>query len=149
MTPGTLYLLDTNILVHAVRSDAVWDRLRETHNLLAVEPTPLISVVTVGELRSLAYQRDWSVAKREQMAFLLGYFKKVTIDDPTIYETYAVIDANLRRMGRKLGKNDLWIAATTNVFAATLITTDSDFDPIQPTFIRRERIAALIPNASG
>ena len=32
---------------------------------------------------------------------------------------------------RKMGKNDLWIAATTHLTQATLITNDNDFDHLE------------------
>jgi tRNA(fMet)-specific endonuclease VapC len=35
---------------------------------------------------------------------------------------------------RNMGKNDLWIAATTAALGATLITTDQDFDHLLPAF---------------
>lgn len=57
-----LYLLDTNILIHFVRADAVWASVRQRYSLFAIEPKPLISVVTAGELRSFAYQRQWGPA---------------------------------------------------------------------------------------
>lgn len=34
-----------------------------------------------------------------------------------------------------MGKNDLWIAAAANVMGATLVTTDNDFDHLQPDFL--------------
>ena len=33
-----------------------------------------------------------------------------------------------------MGKNDLWIAATTSVFNGTLLTTDGDFHHLHNTF---------------
>lgn len=36
---------------------------------------------------------------------------------------------------RNMGKNDLWVAATTLVTNATLITTDGDFDHLNPKII--------------
>ena len=56
-----LYLLDTNILVHLIRSDAVWSHVRTKYQPLLIDPRPIISVVTAGELRSLGLQlnRDW------------------------------------------------------------------------------------------
>jgi predicted nucleic acid-binding protein len=41
-----LYLLDTNVLVHLVRGDGVWARVRATYQPLLIDPHPLISVVT-------------------------------------------------------------------------------------------------------
>lgn len=40
------FLLDTNILVHLVRRDAVGERIRAQYNPLMAEPRPMISVVT-------------------------------------------------------------------------------------------------------
>jgi tRNA(fMet)-specific endonuclease VapC len=138
MSPSLRYLLDTNILVHSVRQGVVWNRIREEYQLLLIEPTPLISVVVAGELRSLAHQWGWGEAKRGRMEFALGYFHVVTIHDPPVIEAYAAIDAHFQRQGRSVGKNDLWIAATTMVSGATLLTTDHDFDDMDPLFLTRE-----------
>ena len=40
----------------------------------------------------------------------------------------------------KMGKNDLWIAATTLVVGGVLLTTDADFDHLAPTGVKVERI---------
>jgi predicted nucleic acid-binding protein len=50
-----LYLLDTNILVHLVRQDAIGLRIKELYDPLMASIRPAISVVTAGQLRSLAY----------------------------------------------------------------------------------------------
>jgi len=62
---GPLYLLDTNILVHFVRRDAAWQTIRDAEQPLLVEPKPLISIVTVGELKSLALCLGWGEEKRD------------------------------------------------------------------------------------
>jgi predicted nucleic acid-binding protein len=41
---------------------------------------------------------------------------------------------------RNMGKNDLWIAATTHLLNATLVTTDHDFDHLDPSFIQLHKI---------
>jgi hypothetical protein len=41
-----LYLLDTNILVHQVRRDAVGERIQKIYSPLLADPRPLISIVT-------------------------------------------------------------------------------------------------------
>ena len=117
-------LLDTNILVHYVRRDAVWTKVRSRYQPLMASPTPLISVVTTGELRSLAYQWNWSLANRSQMEFILGYFKVVTIHDAAIVEAYSIIDSYFQIHGQVFGKNDLWIAATAMELQVPLITQD-------------------------
>lgn len=140
MTPD-LYLIDTNILVHLVRGDEVGHRLRNNYSLSFLEPRPLISIVSEGELRSLVYQFRWGTSKAEQALFYLSYFKRVSIDRQEVYEAYAAIDAYSVSVGRSMGKNDLWIAATAHVMGATLLTTDRDFDHLTPQFFVLEWIA--------
>lgn len=112
------YLLDTNILVHFVRGSKLWAQIRESHNLLMVSPAPVISVVSIGEIRSLALQWTWGDRKLEQLEFRLNYFQSQTIDNPTLLRAYATIDAYLEEIGQPLGKNDVWIAATAAVTGA-------------------------------
>jgi tRNA(fMet)-specific endonuclease VapC len=135
-----LYLLDTNILVHLVRGDAVWARVRATYQPLLTGARPMISVVTAGELRSLALQFNWKTEKIDQMEFYLGYFKRVSIDDAEIIRAYSVIDAHTQRIGQPLGKNDVWIAATASVTGSRLLTTDKDFDQLDSIFLSRDWI---------
>ena len=126
-----LLILDTNILVHNVRQDAMWEKVREDHQLLVVEPTPLISVVTAGELRSLSRQWNWGRDKRDRMEFLLSYFQTVPVDTPEQIAIYAEIDNFCLERGRVMGKNDLWIAATAALTDARLLTSDADFESLE------------------
>ncbi|MGL4512267.1 MAG: PIN domain-containing protein [Lacipirellulaceae bacterium] len=41
---------------------------------------------------------------------------------------YATIDVFSRSVGRRMGKNDAWIAATAAATNSILLTTDADFD---------------------
>jgi predicted nucleic acid-binding protein len=64
-------------------------------------------------------------------------------------ENYADIDAfsqsnhptmRLSGSARKMGKNDLWIAATTFLLQGKLFTTDGDFFHLHNTFFAVEYI---------
>ena len=140
----TLYLLDTNILVHCVREDALWAEIREAYQLLLIDPTPMISVVSAGELRSLSEQLSWGKNKLDRMEFILGYFDEMPIDSRNLVEAYAEIDCHLIRRGLRMGKNDLWIAASAVVNNARLLTTDRDFDPLDSHYLSLELIAPKI-----
>jgi len=59
------------------------------------------------------------------------------LDEPGIPDAYVKIDVYSEGIGRTMGKNDLWIAATANVTSATLLTTDKDFDHLDGAFINR------------
>ena len=60
---ATLYVLDTNVLVHHARSSALWVHIRDTYDPLTADPRPIVSVVSEGELRSLAAQWKWGQKK--------------------------------------------------------------------------------------
>lgn len=134
------YVLDTNILVHFVRGSELWGDIRNRFNLFAIEPKPIVSVVSHGELRSLALQFEWGAAKLNQVEFCLEYFVRMTIDSDKAIKTYAELDHFSMQSGRKMGKNDLWIAASAVIERATLITMDSDFDHLVPLYFDRIRI---------
>jgi tRNA(fMet)-specific endonuclease VapC len=53
---------------------------------------------------------------------------------------YARIERHCRRVGRPIGENDTWIAATAHATRARLLTTDTDFDPLDPSFLVRDWI---------
>jgi predicted nucleic acid-binding protein len=131
------YVLDTSILVHAVRQDRVWGHIQAKYQLFLVEPTPIICVVTVGELRSLALLRGWGQRKLDQMEFLLDVFKVADINDVRVIDSYAAIDSHYLRQGRSIGKNDLWIAATSAALGGHLLTCDRDFDDLDVRFLAR------------
>jgi len=135
-----LYFLDTNILVHLVRDDATGQYINKRYGILVNDPRPLISGVTEGELRSLAYQWKWGKRKKEQMRFFLSFFWLAPIEKPEVYEAYAAMDAFCQSNGLVIGQNDLWIAASAHVFQAHLLTTDTDFDRLHPMFIARDYI---------
>ena len=41
---------------------------------------------------------------------------------------------------RKMGKNDLWIAATTTIFNGTLLSADNDFSHLNGQFLYFDKI---------
>jgi len=132
-----IYVLDTNVLVHAVRGSATWQRIKAACDPLVVTQRPLICVVTEGELRAFAQQRAWGAVKMNQALFLLGYFGRAGIDAPRVLQAYADIDTLSRNAGVRMGKNDLWIAAVTYGAGATLVTTDRDFEHLHGRMLTR------------
>jgi len=137
---NTVYFLDTNILVHLIRRDGIGQYVNDHYSLLASDPPPMISDVTEGELRSLSIQWKWGAKKKEQMEFVLSLFRHVPINTKKVFRKYAAIDAYSESLCKPMGKNDVWIAATAQVMKAILLTTDKDFDHLNPDFITREWI---------
>ena len=106
------YQLDTNVLIHGVRGDAVWQGIKGICDPLMYEPKPSVCIVTHGELRSFAEQHEWGDLKRNQMNYLLGYFRVIERITPAVIDAYALIDSYSHQEGVIMGKNDIWIAAT-------------------------------------
>jgi len=143
MVSPSVYLLDTNILVHLIRGKAVGLAIASNFGLRAGLSRCVISVVTVGEMYALARKWAWGSQKVADLQKLLGQVVWVDINHPDILETYGGIEDANGKTGIVMGKNDVWIAATTRVTKATLLTTDGDFDHLHPTHLTRVRIDAL------
>ena len=139
-----LLILDTNIIIHLIRGNEVARRVDAGFQIRHHPDRPLISVVTLGECLSLVRQFQWGAAKIEALQSLLSEFVVVDINTRPVLERFGEFHALTRSMGRTLGHNDLWIAATAAATGAHLITTDTDFDPLYPNHIRR----TIIPESN-
>jgi tRNA(fMet)-specific endonuclease VapC len=135
--PIELLLLDTNIVLHLIRGSAFARSLDRAYALRERAERPLASVVTVGEILAFSKKLGWGDKKRARMLELLGELVVVDINTDAVLQRDAEIDDYLRRNGRPMGQNDMWIAATAAATTATLLTTDKDFDPLEGTFITR------------
>lgn len=128
MADHPLYLLDTNILVALTRAGKLGQYVDITYQPRQTKFKPLVSVVSIGEISSLARQFGWGVKKIKEITKLMDNLVIEDINAPEILAAYGEIDYASRSIGRKMGKNDVWIAATTKVAGATLLTTDGDFE---------------------
>jgi len=71
---------------------------------------PLISVVTVGEIRALAGQFNWGAAKREFLTKVLQTLVILDINGQSVFNAYVEVDHACRKTrggARSLSKNDL------------------------------------------
>jgi tRNA(fMet)-specific endonuclease VapC len=142
---ATLYLLDTNILLAYVRGGSLYTFVETKYALWTMTPAPLVSVVSEGEIRALAEEFAWGTGKRRLMEHLLARFTIIPLPFANVIDAYVQVSEYCRRAGRVLGKNDLWIAATAMATGATLLTTDKDFDPLDPALLPREWIDPTLP----
>ena len=144
-----ILLLDTNILLHLIRQDATGKRIMRDYQIYSSAHRPVISEVSIGELKSLATQRQWGQKLQDDMLDLLNSFTVMPIGFPDVYDLYAEIDAFSQAKyphqianftARNMGKNDLWIAATASVLGAKLLTTDADFEHLAGVFLDLQRL---------
>lgn len=138
------YVLDTNILLIYLRDPLTKAQIEQQYDPFAAPNNPIISIVSVGEIKSIALQNQWS---GKRLAAVEALLQKAIITDikyEPILQNYAEIDAfsqgrlMARPLGlsaRNMGKNDLWIAATAAVSNAQLLTTDHDFDHLHGNFL--------------
>src|SRR6516165_8605164 len=106
------YLLDTGVVVALLRGKRLGKYIEHRFGLLGSLNRCLISVVTVGELLSLARQFGWGSAKRQELQEVLDEIVWIDINQPDILDAYGEIDHYSHTQGIKMGKNDVWIAAT-------------------------------------
>lgn len=141
------YVLDTNILIHILTgTEKGVDAQKRTQEN---NPYLIISIVTKAEITSIAMQRKWGKRKLSSLNSLLDEFLIIPIDNEEIVEAYAEIDAfsqgkldgkPLNQSSRNMGKNDLWIAATTYLTNSTLLTTDNDFEHLDSSYFPIEKL---------
>ena len=121
------YLLDTNI----------WSYMQEGNQVVASQiaqlpdqATLFMSAVTQGELLGGIQLVD-NPSRRSQ---LVTMYEQVVSDateilpvDQKVAERYAEIYAMLRRKGRPIESNDMWIAATALADGLVLVSSDQHF----------------------
>lgn len=128
-------LLDTNILLQLVRNKELGKRISAQFRLDDAVYRPLISVVTVGEIRALADQFGFGQQKLEFLRRVLDNLVIVNIYQEPVLDAYVEVDRACRKAAggaRILSNNDVWIAATAKAADAVLLTTDKDFLCLHP-----------------
>jgi len=102
-------------------------------------------------LKALALKRNWGNKRKQQLIDVIAQYIVHPIKMQPILDNYANIDAFSQSKlihkplpkgvtARNMGKNDLWIAATAYTINAKLVTTDKDFDHLDDSFLKLDRI---------
>jgi tRNA(fMet)-specific endonuclease VapC len=135
-------IYDTNILLQLLRKADSMERLQAKLGSQYLED--FISIATVAEIRSLAIQFNWGNPRINKMKEVLSDLSILDINSPEIVDRYVEIDCYSKRKhpnlvsdfsAIKMGKNDLWIAATASVHQCTLLTMDLDFNHLHDRFV--------------
>lgn len=146
------YVLDTNILLFYLRDAKTKAYIERQYDPFAIANNPVISIVTVGEIKALARKNQWGGKRLRAVEQLMAKLIIADIKYEPILNQYAEIDAfsqgsiqenPLGMSARNMGKNDLWIAATTVVADAVLMTSDGDFDHLHNKFFEVVKIERL------
>ncbi len=139
------FILDTGIVLGYLKEAGYAHYVEREYAVSSPPNMAIISVVTLGELHSIAIQRGWGERKRRELSEVVRVIPTVDISKDEIIEKYAEIDSysqgknptrKLQGMSaRNMGKNDIWIAATGSVVGARLLTNDHDFDHLNGAFL--------------
>lgn len=139
------YLFDTNIILHLVRGSLEYQMWNQTYQFFDKDNVVMTSLISIGEMESLAHQLNWGDIKRQKLADVLSQTKIVNLNAMTAL-TYARIDAYSQNKlknnplptgltARNMGKNDIWLAATAHLGDCQFVTTDHDFDHLKDIYI--------------
>jgi tRNA(fMet)-specific endonuclease VapC len=118
------FLIDTNALIKLLSRDPSL-RWRIGHDFRS-----FLSVITVGELFAGARQSQREAFNVNEVRRVCAEIPVLSCDIETAAE-YGLIQALLRKKGRPIPQNDIWIAATAIRHDMTLITLDKHFDWIE------------------
>lgn len=147
-------LFDTCAIIHIIRGKETSKKIIDWMNNLEYQPQQIISVVTKAELISFAFINGWQANKHALLQEFLNGIIYVDINntDNLLIDNYKFIDAYSKNKVSdnngnfkggshvKMGKNDIWIAATAKTLNTTLLTSDSDFDHLHPLIINVKKI---------
>lgn len=125
-SPAKPFLLDTNLLLHWIRGKQIAENIDAQFQLRAAAFRPLICEVTLGEIEAFARGAKWGEERRKKLSELRTRLVAVDISDSRVIQSYAEFSTLAKAHGWAIfhDKNDLWIAAATQVSGATLLTTD-------------------------
>jgi tRNA(fMet)-specific endonuclease VapC len=139
------YLFDTNILLHLIRDSQQYKDWNQTHNFFRKDNNVITSIVSIGEVESLAHQLNWGDVKRQKLSNILRQVKILGINNKVV-SAYARTDAYSQNKllnhplptgltARNMGKNNVWLAATAHVTNLKFVTTDHDFIHLDNIYI--------------
>lgn len=126
------YCLDTSAYSHFKRGAEAAVHLLDSADWIGMP------VVVLGELRTgFALGRRASENQRELAAFMRNPAVELLEVTDAVAQIYSEIVVGLRKAGRPLPTNDIWIAAIAAAAGATVVTYDEHFRSIQ-------RVGALV-----
>jgi len=138
------YVIDTNIVLTYLKNGKVKEHIESEYKLFESPQKPIISIVTIAEIRAIALRNNWGQKRIEIVEKFLNELIVVDIRYNDLINAYAEIDVfsqgklkgkPLMLSSRNMGKNDIWIAATAYVTNSKLVTIDQDFKHLDNQYL--------------
>jgi tRNA(fMet)-specific endonuclease VapC len=127
--PGSKYLLDTNIIVAYFQG--------ETQVIAKMTGADILTNSTVmGEMSYGAYNSTRIEQNLEQLEHFKSFCIMLPCDDKTS-GYYGQIKHELKKAGRPIPENDIWIAASARQHGLILVTRDQHFSAVERLQIER------------
>jgi tRNA(fMet)-specific endonuclease VapC len=117
-------ILDTNVITKMLDKDSTAIRMMEK-----VE-NPYTSIIVVGELYFAAANSGRYETNMQAFQEALSSMEIITIDE-AVAKAYADIRISLKRKGKPIPDNDIWIAACAFVHGLSIATFDGHFSEIE------------------
>jgi tRNA(fMet)-specific endonuclease VapC len=133
------YVLDTSVILNLIRGHDLGESIDRAFGLRAAFYRHIVSIVSHGELRVLAARKQWGDQKLSALTLALQELVTVNVDSSAMVDAYVRVEECCRNASggeRKMGQNDMWIAATALHASLPLITTDKDFDHLDGRLIQ-------------
>jgi len=117
-------LLDTNILIALFEGDkGVLSHLNQASDVF-------VPVVALGELFFGAAKSARSAENTSRIErFASG--RSIIVCDLEVAREYGVLKQRLKKKGRPIPENDIWIAAAAKAHGMTLVTRDGHFENVE------------------
>lgn len=125
------FLLDTNAVIPMLRQDE-----SALASLEQAEGSIFISVITLGELRFGA-RKSGRIEENLQRVEEFAAESEVLLCDEETSRLYGEVKDGLRRKGRPIPENDIWIAATALQGRLALVTRDAHFGHVDGLWTER------------
>lgn len=122
------YLLDTDHLSYVQEGHS---KVVQRLTLLSAEDRVFTSVVGVAELLRGVHLLPKSRRQRELLELyhqVVGQMEEILPINLEVARKFAEIEARLRKKGKPIPVNDVWVASLAWVRGAILVTNDAHFD---------------------
>ena len=120
---GNKYLLDTNIIIAWLQGEtAIANKIEKAEEVH-------IPVIVVGELYYGATFSNKVQKNIKEIKKVTSNYNVLLIDEGTAIN-YGNIKTELRKIGKPIPENDIWIAAIARQYELTVVTRDNHFKTI-------------------
>ena len=120
---GNSILLDTNIVSALLEGDALLaDKIDATENIF-------VPLIVLGEMYFGAYNST-RISKNITGILLIKEQYKILLPDAITAEIYGEVKTSLRKKGKAIPENDIWIATLSIQHNFLLISRDAHFKEV-------------------